>query len=183
MPGRLQCQLMFLLVVGFLFVLFALAKNFLLSLGLLSIMAFLIAFSQATTFAIVPYLCPTSNGAVSGLVGSSGAAGGIGIGMIFRQFPYRYAFFVTGVLMISSSFLTLLMNIKGHGTIFTEERSTGEENSSQVVEIVSSTDSDESCKSECDLERGSTGKQPRKMWNASLGSENIFMGASCSINS
>jgi len=118
MKGRLQCQLVFLLMSGIFFLIYSMITNLWLSVLVLGETSLFVFFSQASTFGIVPYINADSNGVVSGMVNASGTMGGILLGFVFRELPYRDAFYVTGILLILSSFLTLFLVIPGHGGFF-----------------------------------------------------------------
>jgi len=125
MKGRLQCQFGFLLIAGITFVFFSFSTVLWVSLSCLCIMAVLLLFSQSATYGIVPYINTNSNQAVAGVVGASGTLGGILIALVFRHLPtYREAFCVTGYLIIFSAVLTVLINIPGHGSLFSKTEDT-----------------------------------------------------------
>lgn len=125
MKGRLQCQFIFLLVAGITFVFFSFTTVLWVSLSCLCIMAVLLLFSQSATYGIVPYINTSSNQAVAGVVGASGTLGGILVALVFRNLPtYREAFCVTGYLIIFSAVLTVLIDIPGHGSLFSKTEDT-----------------------------------------------------------
>ena len=114
MRGQLQCNLIFLAVAGILFMIYSTITNLWASLIVLCSLSFFVFFSQSATFGLVPHICPDSNGVVSGIVSAAGTLGGIMLGFLFRDLPYRDAFHSTGILFILSSFLTVLL-VPHHG--------------------------------------------------------------------
>jgi NNP family nitrate/nitrite transporter-like MFS transporter len=61
---------------------------------------------------------PPSTGSIAGIVGAGGNTGAVGFGLAFRQLSYEDAFMIMGFCIIGSSFLSILINIKGHSALF-----------------------------------------------------------------
>lgn len=116
LAGRLRLQFIHLFLAGVLLTCFAFADdNLLQACSVLTLAAFFVYFSQASTNALTPYLSPDSNSMITGLVGASGVAGSIGFGFIFRDYQYKDAFALTGAILTLSSLLTLFMHAPGYG--------------------------------------------------------------------
>jgi hypothetical protein len=76
-------------------------------------------------------------GSVIGIVGAGGNIGAVAFGLAFRQLNYETAFLIMGVTVIASSFLSLLINIKGHrGLLWGMDRRVN----SETGELISSKD-------------------------------------------
>jgi len=115
LQGRLKSQLVFLSVAGILLILFAVTRQLVLSCVLLCLAAVSTFFSQASTSSITPYLTTDSNSMVTGLIGASGVAGGIGISLIFQNYAYRESFVLTGILMLVAALLSFFVRMPGYG--------------------------------------------------------------------
>jgi NNP family nitrate/nitrite transporter-like MFS transporter len=117
MRGRLFCQAILLAIEGALVLVFANTETLA---GSIVVMVFFSLFVQAaegSTYGIVPYVDPPSTGSIAGIVGAGGNTGAVGFGLGFRQLEYKQAFVVMGATILGSSFLTLLIVLKGHAGI------------------------------------------------------------------
>jgi NNP family nitrate/nitrite transporter-like MFS transporter len=120
MKGRLCTQLILLLIEGALVLVFAHSD----SLGeAIAVMVFFSMFVQAaegSTYAIVPYVDPTSTGSIAGIVGAGGNVGAVGFGMAFRELADdRDAFIIMGCVILACALTTVLITVKGHrGILF-----------------------------------------------------------------
>jgi len=118
MRGRLWVQTILLAIEGALVLVFANSNTLA---GAICIMIVFSAFVQAaegSSYGIVPYVDPSNTGSVAGIVGAGGNSGAVGFGMGFRQLDYKQAFMIMGFTILGSSFLTVLINIKGHSALF-----------------------------------------------------------------
>ena len=122
MRGRILAQTVFLACEGALVLVFAQSGSLA---GAIVVMVFFSVFVQAaegSTFGIVPYVNPPSTGSISGIVGAGGNCGAVGFGLGFRQLSYKSAFNLMGGVILGSSFLSVLVIIKGHrGLIFGQD--------------------------------------------------------------
>ena len=89
-------------------------------------------FNQAANgacYGIVPYVIQGGTGAVSGFVGAGGNVGAVCWGFLFIAYPMLEGFLYLGIIIISGSFLTLLVTITGFpGLIFRRNPSTNRQN-------------------------------------------------------
>jgi NNP family nitrate/nitrite transporter-like MFS transporter len=116
--GRLWTQFCLLLVEGALVLVFANSSTLA---GSIVVMVFFSLFVQAaegSTYGIVPYVDPSSTGSISGIVGAGGNTGAVCFGLGFRQLDSdKAALTVMGCTILGSSFLTMLIVLKGHAGI------------------------------------------------------------------
>merc|ERR1712176_803312 len=85
--------------------------------GAIVVLVFFSSFVQAaegSTYGIVPYVDPPATGSIAGIVGAGGNCGAVAFGFGFRNLSYKSAFNLMGGVIIASSVLTFVINIKGH---------------------------------------------------------------------
>jgi NNP family nitrate/nitrite transporter-like MFS transporter len=118
MRGRILIHTVFLACEGALVLVFANSSELG---GAIVIMVFFSLFVQAaegSSYGIVPYIDPPATGSISGIVGAGGNSGAVGFGLGFRQLGYKDAFIIMGCTILGSSFLSVLINIKGYSALF-----------------------------------------------------------------
>mmetsp|Transcript_19232 Transcript_19232/g.53602 ORF Transcript_19232/g.53602 Transcript_19232/m.53602 type:complete len:480 (+) Transcript_19232:344-1783(+) len=121
MRGRLWAQTICLVAEGVLVLVFANTKSLG---GAIAVMVFFSLFVQAaegTSYGIVPYVDPPATGSISGIVGAGGNTGAVCFGLGFRNLSYKTAFFIMGFTILGSSFLSLVIFIKGHAGLICGE--------------------------------------------------------------
>ena len=84
--------------------------------SLFGAMAALVFFSlfvqtaEGSTYGIVPYVDAQGIGAVTGLVGAGGSAGGVLFSLFFREMAYAPSFRIMGALTILSSLASVFLS-------------------------------------------------------------------------
>lgn len=123
MRGRILIQATLLAVEGSLVLVFARTTSLAGSIAVMTAFSLLVQAANGSTFGIVPYVDPANTGSVSGIVGAGGNIGAVCFGIGFRQLSYEYAYMVMGSVIISSSFLSFFLVIKGHrGLLFGKDK-------------------------------------------------------------
>ncbi len=62
---------------------------------------------------IVPYINPLVTGSISGIIGAGGNVGAVIFGIFFREFHPEKAFVLMGIVIMTSSILSLFICIEG----------------------------------------------------------------------
>mmetsp|Transcript_12350 Transcript_12350/g.18979 ORF Transcript_12350/g.18979 Transcript_12350/m.18979 type:complete len:652 (+) Transcript_12350:218-2173(+) len=121
MKGRIFVHMFFLICEGICVFLFAAVKdNLWLAILILAIFSIFVQGAEGTTYSIVPYVS-RSSGSVSGIVGAGGPAGAIVFGFGFLYIAkIQHAYYLMGSFVVLSSCLCLLLNIRGHGGLFSK---------------------------------------------------------------
>jgi len=142
MRGRLIWQTTCLLIEGIMVLIFAQTKNLAVAIIILVIFSSFVQAAEGSTYGIVPYVDPPSTGSISGIVGAGGNTGAVCFGLGFRQLGYEKAFNIMGFSIIGSAFLSFLVLIKGHRSVFCGEDSESTKQAWQDSVFVSKTTSD-----------------------------------------
>ena len=83
------------------------------SIVVLVVLSCVVQAAEGATFALVPYVAPKYTGAVSGIVGAGGNFGAVLLGFLFKYVDSRrVAFRYLAIIIISSSFASILLKIK-----------------------------------------------------------------------
>jgi NNP family nitrate/nitrite transporter-like MFS transporter len=119
MKGRILTQMMFLLMEGACILIFSLMKDLWSAILMLTIFSIFVQAGEGSTYGIVPYVNPSASGAISGIVGAGGPSGAVifGLGFLFLS-DIQHAYILMGSVVILAGFLSLFINIKGHGGLF-----------------------------------------------------------------
>jgi len=118
MKGRILTQMGFLLLEGCCIFIFALMEDLWSAILTLTVFSIFVQAAEGSTYGIVPYVDPAAPGAVSGIVGAGGPSGAVAFGfgfLLLGKIQDAYMLMAGGVLF--SGFLSLFINIKGHGGI------------------------------------------------------------------
>ena len=118
MRGRLWVHSICLLAEGLMVFAFSSTTTLAGSILCLVIFSLFVQAAEGTSYAIVPYVDPPNTGSVSGIVGAGGNVGAVSFGFGFRELNYADAFNIMGASIIFSSFLSIMVNIKGYTTMF-----------------------------------------------------------------
>mmetsp|Transcript_31565 Transcript_31565/g.48070 ORF Transcript_31565/g.48070 Transcript_31565/m.48070 type:complete len:628 (+) Transcript_31565:133-2016(+) len=119
MKGRILVHMLYLILEGIFIFCFAVVRNDLwLAIVMLAIFSIFVQGAEGATYAIVPYVS-RSSGSVSGIVGAGGPAGAIvfGFGFLYIE-NIQHAYFMMASIVILSSCLCFLINIRGYGGLF-----------------------------------------------------------------
>jgi len=114
MRGRLGAQMFLLLAEGALVFVFAQSNSLAASIVVMVFFSLFVQAAEGSTYGIVPYVDPPSTGSIAGIVGAGGNCGAVAFGFGFRELNYVSAFNLMGGVILASSVLTLVLNIKGH---------------------------------------------------------------------
>lgn len=117
MRGRIWAQTILLAGEGAMVLIFANTASMGLSIFVMVIFSLFVQGAEGSSFGIVPYVDPPATGSISGIVGAGGNVGAVCFGLGFRQLSYRSAFFIMGFSILGSSFLSLLIFIKGQSSL------------------------------------------------------------------
>jgi len=112
MKGRLLWQSMCLMVEGLMVILFAQTKSIVLAVCIMIVFSIFVQAAEGSTYGIVPYVNPKVTGSVSGIVGAGGNVGAVVFSLFFRQLSSKDAFTWMGIVIVSSSFLSLFVHIR-----------------------------------------------------------------------
>lgn len=119
MRGRLYWQSALLLLEGIMVFMFSITKNLGLAIFLMVLFSTFVQAAEGSTYGIVPYVNPPATGSIAGIVGAGGNVGAVCFGLAFRQMDdIKYAFFIMGGVILLSSALSAVINIKGHAGMF-----------------------------------------------------------------
>jgi len=151
MRGRLFWQTFVLLLEGLLVIIFAFSGSLASSIAVLILFSIFVQAAEGSTYGIVPYINLTATGSTSGIIGAGGNTGAVVFSLIFRQLgETRNAFILIGTIIISSSLLSVFVNIKDHpGWFYHQENQVLEKEERQSFDEDSVTEfaSDESPRS------------------------------------
>lgn len=116
MRGRLWAQTSLLLLEGVAVFCFPRTQTLGIAIFVMILFSFGAQGATGTTYGIVPYIDPASTGSISGIVGAGGNVGAVCFGLGFRQLApdADSAFAIMGACVLGCSFLSALVNIKGH---------------------------------------------------------------------
>lgn len=114
MKGRLIWQSGCLLIEGVCILIFSETKNLGLAIFILVIFSSFVQAAEGSSYGIVPYVNPPATGSIAGIVGAGGNTGAVCFGLGFRGLKTKTAFYLMGLTVIGSSFLSLFIFIKGH---------------------------------------------------------------------
>jgi NNP family nitrate/nitrite transporter-like MFS transporter len=118
MRGRLWVQTIFLALEGALVLVFAQTGSLVGAIVVMIFFSLNVQAAEGATYGIVPYVDPASTGSISGIVGAGGNTGAVCFGLGFRQLSYEKAFNIMGYSILASAFMSALINIKGHASMF-----------------------------------------------------------------
>lgn len=123
MCGRLWAQTICLFAEGSFVLIFAYTSTLGAAIATLVCFSVFVGAAKGTSYAIVPYVDPPNMGSVIGIVAAGGNVGAVLFGLGFRNLDYNLAFLIMGCCIIGSSFLSVLIRIKGYsGLIWGHER-------------------------------------------------------------
>lgn len=124
MKGRILVHMLYLILEGIFIFCFAVVNDLWSAILMMAIFSIFVQGAEGATYAIVPYVS-RSSGSVSGIVGAGGPAGAIvfGLGFLYIQ-NLQHAYFLMASIVILSSCLCLLLNIRGHGGLFMKSKVT-----------------------------------------------------------
>jgi NNP family nitrate/nitrite transporter-like MFS transporter len=120
MRGRLVWHIVTLVAQGALIILFGSRTSLAGAIVTMTFFSFFVQTSEGSTYAIVPYVCPNATGSVAGIVGAGGNVGGVIFLMMIQKLDYKTAFFVIGVVVISSSILSLFLILTHQDALLTK---------------------------------------------------------------
>ena len=124
MRGRLYWQSSLLLLEGIMVFIFAITRNLGLAIFIMVLFSTFVQAAEGSTYGIVPYVNPPATGSIAGIVGAGGNVGAVCFGLAFRQMEeIKHAFFIMGGVILLSSALSAVVNIKGHAGLFTGQDS------------------------------------------------------------
>jgi len=123
MRGRICWQTICLLAQGSFILLFAHSKTLNESIVYILFAAVFMMAGAGSTYAIVPYINPSSKGLVSGVVGSGASFGAIIFSISFRQTTYHSSFIFMGRCIVCAAVLSPFIHIKGYPSLFLERDS------------------------------------------------------------
>lgn len=118
MKGRLLWQSIVLIFEGLLVIAFAHTNTLSTSLGVLIMFSMFVQAAEGSTYGIVPYVNPLATGSISGIIGAGGNVGAVIFGLFFREFETKTALISMGIVIFSSSFLSLFICIPGYVDLF-----------------------------------------------------------------
>jgi NNP family nitrate/nitrite transporter-like MFS transporter len=118
MRGRIIIHTICLACEGVLVLIYAQTGSLGGAIFVLVIFSLFVQAAEGTSYGIVPYIDPPSTGSIAGIVGAGGNTGAVCFGLGFRQLDYEQAFMIMGFSIIGSSFLSVLINIKGCSALF-----------------------------------------------------------------
>ena len=126
MRGRISVHSLFLFGEGVLVFIFANTKGLAASIVVMMIFSIFVQAAEGTSFGIVPYICPTATGSVTGIVGAGGSVGAILFGLAFREYGFDQSFVIMGAAVLCSTFLSAFLFIsKDHSSLFFPARRPG----------------------------------------------------------
>merc|ERR1712151_125431 len=99
-----------LVLEGLLLIVFATAAA-------LAVFSIFVQMAEGSTYGIVPNVIPDITGSITGLVGSGGNIGAIFFFYLLSQYQYRTAMKIIGLIVISSSILSVFICIPGHNSL------------------------------------------------------------------
>ena len=118
LKGRLLWQSFVLIVEGALVITFAQAQTLASALGILVLFSIFVQAAEGSTYGIVPYINPMATGSISGIIGAGGNVGAVVFGLFFRELDAKTAFVLMGTVIMCSSVLSLLVQIRGQVRLF-----------------------------------------------------------------
>jgi NNP family nitrate/nitrite transporter-like MFS transporter len=117
MRGRLWVQVAILLLEGIFIILFGHTQSLAWAICAMIILSIFVQAAEGSTYGIVSYINPSVTGSVAGIVGAGGNVGGVAFSLIFRECSYATAFTLMGVVVLSSTLLSLGFSIQGHAAL------------------------------------------------------------------
>lgn len=118
MRGRLWVQTGCLLAQGALALFFAQTTTLTSAVFVMFFFSLFVQASEGSTYGIVPYVDPPTTGAIAGIVGAGGNMGAVCFSVGFRQLGYKNGLVIMGYAALASAFLSALVSIKGHASMF-----------------------------------------------------------------
>jgi hypothetical protein len=118
MRGRLWFHTILLVCEGVLIIAFSKAETLPGAVVTMCIFSMFTQAAEGAIFGVVPYVTKMYTGAVSGFVGCGGNVGSVIYGLGFRSLEYNQAFLMMGCIVISSSFLSIFIDIPCHAGMF-----------------------------------------------------------------
>jgi NNP family nitrate/nitrite transporter-like MFS transporter len=118
MRGRIIGQTVLLLLEGALVLVFANTTSLGGAIAVMIVFSIFVQVAEGSTYGIVPYVDPANTGTITGIVGAGGNAAAVGFGMAFRELSYESAFLIMGGAIMGSAVFSILINIKGHRSLF-----------------------------------------------------------------
>ena len=109
MRGRIAWHITTFVAQGVLVILFGSRSTLAGAIITMTFFSFFVQTSEGSTYAIVPYVCPNATGSVAGIVGAGGNVGGVIFLMMIQKWPYDEAFFIIGMVVICSAFISLFL--------------------------------------------------------------------------
>merc|ERR1712032_33873 len=113
MRGRIAAHTLCLLAEGILVLIFANTGSLGAAIVVMVFFSLFVQAAEGTTYGIVPYVDGPATGAISGIVGAGGNTGAVCFGLGFRNLEYKTAFYVMGISILCSAFLSFGIMIKG----------------------------------------------------------------------
>lgn len=117
MQGRLISHSVLLVLEGLLLIVFSAAATLPGAIIALAVFSIFVQMAEGSTYGIVPNVIPDITGSITGLVGSGGSIGAIFFFFLLSQYPYRTAMKIIGLIVISSSILSIFICIPGHNSL------------------------------------------------------------------
>lgn len=114
MRGRLIWQSICLILEGGMIVLFSGTSNLVHSILILAFFSIFVQAAEGSTYGIVPYIDPSSTGAISGIVGAGGNTIAVVFAVLFHQYDDQTAFHIMGISIFVSSALSAFVCVNGH---------------------------------------------------------------------
>lgn len=137
--GRLWAFFIVQLLEGVMFVIFSRMSVLGAAIPVLILFSLFVQMAEGATFGIVPFVDPTSTGAVSGIVGAGGNAGAVLGGLLVDSGDgtgegIRRGFFILGFMVIGSAFLIPLIYFPQYGSMLLPPRTSAKVLDDDVVE-------------------------------------------------
>ena len=113
--GRHWAQMLALVGIGIMCMIFSTVKNNI-PLGIICLVGFsmFVQAAEGTTYGMVPFLKPSQTGVAAGIVGAGGNTGAVIWGTMFKSIKHwPDVFFMMGIAIVISGFLSLVMEVHG----------------------------------------------------------------------
>ena len=115
LSGRLLCHFICFTGEGIMLIIFSRMTTIPDAIAAMIFFSLFVQMSEGSTFAIVPYVCPSRVGVVAGLIGAGGNAGAMTWNVIWSQLvevdPSRW-FWILGICVLAGNVLTLLIPVQ-----------------------------------------------------------------------
>lgn len=121
MRGRLWLQTILLVLEGAIIIVFAQCKTLSGAIATMCAFSIFVKTSEGAIFGVVPYVSKLYTGSVAGLVGAGGNVGSVVFGLGFRSLAYRDAFVMMGSIAMTSSILTIWIDVPCHARLLRGE--------------------------------------------------------------